>query len=405
MARKYGKTNVLSEKFEDYSYLIHGVAGVGKTTMIYEIGRLITGSNEGTFVITCGEEPIPDHIPDLFGDVAPTFRVFMDIVKEMTKNKAEYPDTKFIGIDSLDELFRIAEDYVIDEWNDSCTELKDKAKSISQAYKGFQNGENRVVELVVTQLGKLKSAGYQLLEVGHSKIKSQTDIYTGVSYDQITCSLDNKYYNSVKNKVNLVATCYIEKIFEDVHQEKNAFTKKMMDKGEISSERRVIVFRDDDMTIDTKSHFAEIDNKIEFGADNFIIAIENAIGKQGEVMKKRFAESKYRKHLDSSNDESKSEVVEEKEMTKTRKPIVEKVEEKKESKIVDTSDDDDTNIFNDVDTEEDKTALYEKARALIKKADKERKTAVKKILEENGSGLFNADYEINVYKKIIKILS
>ena len=90
-------------------------------------------------------------------------------------------------------------------------------------------------------------------------------------------------------------------------------------------------------------------------------------------------------------------------MTKTRKPIVEKVEEKKESKIVDTSDDDDTNIFNDVDTEEDKTALYEKARALIKKADKERKTAVKKILEENGSGLFNADYEINVYKKIIKI--
>ena len=68
--RKFGKTYKMSEKFEDYSYIINGVGGIGKTTLVYEIGKLVTGSNEGTFIITCGGENKPKHIPDAFGDVA-----------------------------------------------------------------------------------------------------------------------------------------------------------------------------------------------------------------------------------------------------------------------------------------------------------------------------------------------
>ena len=60
MARKFGTINKMSEKFEDYSYIINGVGGIGKTTLVYEIGKLKTGSNEGTFIITCGGENKPN---------------------------------------------------------------------------------------------------------------------------------------------------------------------------------------------------------------------------------------------------------------------------------------------------------------------------------------------------------
>ena len=80
MARKFGKVNTMSPHFYDYNYVINGVGGIGKTTMAFELGQLATGSNEGTFIITCGSEPEPKHIPGAFGDLAKTFDIFVEIV-------------------------------------------------------------------------------------------------------------------------------------------------------------------------------------------------------------------------------------------------------------------------------------------------------------------------------------
>ena len=192
MARKYGKITKMSEKFEDYSYIINGVGGIGKTTLVYEIGKLITGSNEGTFIITCGGENKPKHIPGAFGDVAPDFKTFCAIVKELCDNKAEYPNTRFVAVDSLDEYARIVENAVVAEWNASC-DINDRAKSIAQAYKGFQKGESRACDLMIQQIMKLQDAGYSILEIGHTKTKLKEDVLTKVQFEQLTCNLDNKY--------------------------------------------------------------------------------------------------------------------------------------------------------------------------------------------------------------------
>ena len=137
--RKFGKINEMSERFEDYSYIINGVGGIGKTTLVFEIGKIVTGSNEGTFIITCGGENKPKHIPGAFGDVAPDFKTFCAIVKELCDNKEAYPYTKFIAIDSLDEFARICENFVVAEWNATC-DINERANSIAQAYKGYQKG-------------------------------------------------------------------------------------------------------------------------------------------------------------------------------------------------------------------------------------------------------------------------
>lgn len=381
MARKFGKNYEMSTRFADYSYIINGVGGIGKTTMAYEIGKQITGNNEGTFIITLGEEPAPEHIPNAFGDVAPNFKTFISIVKELCENKAEYPYTKFIAFDSMDELCRITEQYVIDEWNATC-DIKDRAKSISQAYKGFQKGENRTIDLMLGCLGKLKKAGYRFIEIGHTKIKVKEDPISGISYEQLTCNLDNKYYNALKDKVNLVATCYLEKTIENIEEKKNAFTKKMDKIGNLTSEKRVIVFRDDDMAIDTKSHFEYIEPKVEFSTENFISAVENAIRKKIEVY-----------------NGAKASVTPTKPTTKsTAKKPVETVEDTVEENIdADISLDDDVPAV-------DKDALMTEIREKFKTADKEIKTQIKEILKEQGTGKLDDSLSVETLNEINALL-
>ena len=281
MARKFGQTYRLSKNFEDYSYIINGIGGIGKTTMVYEIGKLITGSNEGTFIITCGVENKPKHIDDAFGDVAPDFKTFTEIVKELCENKVEYPDTKFVAIDSMDEFARITENYVVAEWNKTC-DINDRAKSISQAYKGFQKGESRACDLMLNQIMKLQDAGYSLLLVGHTKTKLKEDVITKIQFEQLTCNLDNKYYNALKDKVNLVAMCYTENLVDNVEEKKNAFTKKMNKIGQLADRKRVMVFADTENAVDCKSHFPYIVAKVDFGAQNFINAVRDALEEQSK---------------------------------------------------------------------------------------------------------------------------
>lgn len=409
MARKYGHTYRLSKNFEDYSYIINGIGGIGKTTMIYEIGKLITGSNEGTFIITCGVENKPKHIDDAFGDVAPDFKTFTDIVKELCENKAEYPYTKFIGLDSMDEFARITENYVVAEWNKTC-DINDRAKSISQAYKGFQKGESRACDLMLQQIMKLQNAGYSLLLVGHTKTKLKEDVITKIQFEQLTCNLDNKYYNALKDKVNLVVMCYTENLVDNVEEKKNAFTKKMNKIGQLTDRKRVMVFADTENAVDCKSHFPYIAAKVDFGAENFIQAVRDALEEQskhpnGEApvtkaknITKKEKEETLEEHVSVTEDEAKD--------LHDMGAVLLNDDDELESAEVETApwdDDDDTDLFDEDDEEPfDEVATKKTIRAAHKAADAETQKKVKELLA--GEKL-NSIHDEKLLKEILKALA
>ena len=381
MARKYGKITKMSEKFEDYSYIINGVGGIGKTTLVYEIGKLITGSNEGTFIITCGGENKPKHIPGAFGDVAPDFKTFCAIVKELCDNKAEYPNTRFVAIDSLDEYARIVESAVVAEWNASC-DINDRAKSIAQAYKGFQKGESRACDLMIQQIMKLQDAGYSILEIGHTKTKLKEDVLTKVQFEQLTCNLDNKYYNALKDKVNLVAMCYWENVVDNVTEKRNAFTKKMDKVGELTDRKRVMVFADDDNAIDCKSHFEFITHKIDLNAADFIRAVEDAI-----QMKLKATENQ----VDSSENSIPDEV-----------PSEPEVEE--EIKIEEQSQPVEMELDSEDEQEVDLEALCNDIREKYSAASDDIKKQVRAVLEVNNTKRLSVNLGENVLRQIADIV-
>ena len=371
MARKFGVINQMSKKFEDYSYIINGVGGIGKTTLVYEIGKLITGSDEGTFIITCGGENKPKHIPGAFGDVAPDFKTFVAIVKELCDNKAEYPDTRFVAIDSLDEFARICENFVVAEWNTTC-DINERAKSIAQAYKGYQKGENRACDLMIQQVMKLQNAGYSILEIGHTKTKLKEDVLTKVQFEQLTCNLDNKYYNALKDKVNLVAMCYWENVVENIEEKKNAFTKKMDKVGELTDRKRVMVFADDDNAIDTKTHFEYITHKIDLSAEGFIKAVEEAIAMKLGTNESKVTTKPATKKKAAKKPAQVEEVVQE----------VVKEEEFDTEPPFDV--DDDVNIFDDEnDVDDGYITLSSDRMAAIRAAFKSADTATKDKVKEH----------------------
>lgn len=402
MARKFGQTYRLSKNFEDYSYIINGIGGIGKTTMVYEIGKLITGSNEGTFIITCGVENKPKHIDDAFGDVAPDFKTFTEIVKELCENKVEYPDTKFVAIDSMDEFARITENYVVAEWNKTC-DINDRAKSISQAYKGFQKGESRACDLMLNQIMKLQDAGYSLLLVGHTKTKLKEDVITKIQFEQLTCNLDNKYYNALKDKVNLVAMCYTENLVDNVEEKKNAFTKKMNKIGQLADRKRVMVFADTENAVDCKSHFPYIVAKVDFGAQNFINAVRDALDEQSKHSSGEASPTKAKKITKKAKvEEPVVEEDEEIDATPVQSDDVNEVETApwddytdEEIDLFDEDNEDDAELFNE---EAAKAAI----RPAFKAADAETKKIIKGIL--NGAKLADVHDE-KTLKAILEALA
>lgn len=396
MARKFGVINKMSEKFEDYSYIINGVGGIGKTTLVYEIGKIITGSNEGTFIITCGGENTPKHIPGAFGDVAPDFKTFCAIVKELCDNKAEYPNTRFVAIDSLDEYARITENFVVSEWNSQC-DINERAKSISQAYKGFQKGENRACDLMIQQVIKLQNAGYSILEIGHTKTKLKEDVITKVQFEQLTCNLDNKYYNALKDKVNLVAMCYWENTVENIEEKKNAFTKKMDKVGELTDRKRVMVFADDDNAIDTKTHFEYITSKIDLSAEGFIKAVEEAI-----AMKIAATEGNVETNKSTTKKSTKS--------TKQPEPVVDEPKPEENPEAADEQIDEDFDLFDEEETPQEEEAVVPidkdtltSIRASFKAADAGTKAQVKVVLGNYG-GKLSSEMRPSDVEKIKEIL-
>ncbi len=274
MARR-GTVNTLAVDLTKYNYILNGVGGIGKTTLAYELGLKVSGNTEGTFIVSIGEEPVPLHIDGALYDKAPDWSELTEIIDDLVDNKVEYPHTKFVAMDSLDELFRIAEEEVVRLHNKKKPD--NKVDVIKQAFGGYQAGEDKVIDMVINLMGKIKNGGYSVFFIGHTKQKNKKDIIQDVEFAQYTNKLPEKYYGAIKDKVSIACVAYNETQIADIKEVKDVFTKGKKKVGNLIGSNRVLIFRDDDNAVDTKSHFKHIVNKVEFSTDNFIEAVQNAI--------------------------------------------------------------------------------------------------------------------------------
>ena len=358
--RKLGKKNNLVCDLSQYSYILSAVPAFGKTTMFFQMCNILYKNNESGLLISVGNEPRPLHIQDAFYEEAPTFDDLLDIIDELCKNRlTEYKDIKFVGIDTLDEVFNVAESYVVNEYNDNVDANK-QVNTISKAYGGYRNGENRVKNLVVENLLKLKNAGYGLFMISHTKIKNKKDLMTDIEFEQLTSSISADYFNSVKNVVNFSVMGYIDREFTNLKNEKDVYTKGNKKVGELIDEQRVLCFRDSTFTCDCKSHLPEIEEKVPFSAENFVNTITDAVKKELEKARNKVVSYEELKEVQEQQHEEH--------MDKVEQLIQEKVAEEQKQ--------------ND---EQEKERILQQLVGGYKTMSKEKKSHIKQVLTDNGA--------------------
>lgn len=204
----------------------------------------------------------------------------LDIVEDIIENKDEfYPNLKVLVFDTLDELIGITEPYIVEKDN---LRLRSEGKpanvkTINEAYGGFMRGQDEVIEEIMRVKDNLNSVGVSFWFVGHTKMRTKSDPFSGAEYDLFTTNLSHRYFNAFKDKLHFLGVIVMDRNIDKTIEKQFGHTKT---KGTLVGEKRIINFRDDNYAIDSKSRFQEIEDNIEYGSDNFINALETAIEKE-----------------------------------------------------------------------------------------------------------------------------
>lgn len=276
---KYGKKVEIVVDPLAYNIGLIGESGIGKSTLVKNVCETLAGEN-GYLALDVGKECGHEAINGIVSEPVHDWNKFEEVVDDIVENKfTDYPDLKVVIIDTLDQLFDIAEPKVIRMHNIQNPEKK--VDSIKAAYGGFMAGEDKAIDLVLNKIWELRSVGVSCIVIGHTKKRDIEDVVTGNTYTTLTTNMSQRYFNAIKTKLHILGVAYIDReIVQQKTGKKNIVTKKEEVKGKVVSESRRITFRDDNYNIDSKSRFADIVDNIPLDADAFIQAIRDAIASE-----------------------------------------------------------------------------------------------------------------------------
>ena len=276
---KYGKRNVVSENITDYNVAVLGISGVGKTTLMVDTCHKLVG-DDGYIILNMGKEDGISCIDGAIYENIETWKKFMDVTKDIIKNKnTDYPELKIVVVDTIDQLFEIAEEETVRSYNaEKMSERGFKPiSSVNAAYGGYGAGLDYTIKLVLDTIWSLKRVGVAVWMCGHTKTKDIVDPLTDQTYTTISANLSQKYFNAIKTKMHVVGMAVIDRDIVTESTGRKDINKKDITKNKIVSEARKIVFRDDNYGVDSKSRFAYIVPEIPLDSDAFIKAMQDAI--------------------------------------------------------------------------------------------------------------------------------
>ena len=318
MARKFGKKNKVSLNPLDANICLLGLPKIGKTTIMKEIAEKLVGE-DGYLFLEMYRENGAKYIEDIVYEDVPDWDAFVEIIDDIVDNRAtDYVDLKVVFLDTLDNALQLAEQESVRLWNKENPQKRTTA--INAAWGGFMKGQDKAMELLQEQLFRLRSVGVAFSVIGHVKQSTVTDPITNETYQQITSDVSNRYFNQLKKNIDLVGIAYIDRELV-----KNKVNGKEV--STVKSETRKIKFRDDNYTVDSGSRMSQIVNEINFDADEFIKAMNDAleaeVKKGGKSVEDRQKENeKEEKENMKRIAEAESKAKEEKELEEVKAQIV-----------------------------------------------------------------------------------
>lgn len=309
------KKNIVRPNIFDYNIAIFGQQGVGKTTLAYNVCHKLLGDNYVIF--NCGKEDGIKALPDAIYYDCPTWDELDEIITEIVDERTsdDYKDLKVVVLDTIDEIFNMAEMEVIR----LAKKKKPDITTINEAFGGFGAGLKKAEELVLDALWRLKSVGINVFVIGHTKNKTMVDVVNDGEYDILTSNLSNRYFTEIATKMDVIGICYVDRNIITEKTNRKDIKGKTIEKNVVASEARKVCFRSDDYVTASKSRFPDIEGVIDLNADDFINAIETSIQKL--IDKSTMSESDIKKHYEKEEKETMKRLAEEEVKAKAEKEL------------------------------------------------------------------------------------
>lgn len=276
MARKFGKKNIVKVDPFAYNLALFGLSGIGKSTTIKDMCHKYLGE-DGYIIYNVGKE---DGITALQGAIyedVKTWAEFSAINTDIVKNKnTDYKDLRVVVIDTIDELANLGKKEVV-RLSNIATPAK-RVTSFNQAFSGFGAPREKLSEIILDEIQKLKDVGISVIIVGHVKRKTKMDVFSNEEYDIITSKVENALFEDIKTKMHVLGVALTKRNVDTLKVGTDIMGKDKTVKV-TNNESRVITFRDDNFSIDSKSRFKDIVNEIPLDSDLLYEAIKDAIEK------------------------------------------------------------------------------------------------------------------------------
>ena len=277
---KYGKRSTISEKLNDFTICLLGEAGIGKTSTIAEACEKEFGA-EGYMILDMGKEQGMEALEGYTYETCEDWKKFDDVTKDIIKNKdTDYPNLKILVIDTLDQLVEIMTPYVIKLWNTENMGKKgfEPVKTMNAAWSGFGKADDKLVELALNKVWELKKVGVNTWFTGHVKMRNKIDPLTQEEYSVLSTDISQRIFEGFKTKFHVVGIACIDRTIDiEATGRKNIVTKKDVTVSKVKDEKRKIVFRDNNYSIDSKSRLSEIEPEIPLDANELLRALKDAI--------------------------------------------------------------------------------------------------------------------------------
>ena len=273
---KFGRKNEVDLNPLHYNICLLGEGGIGKTTIIKQVCEKLVGE-DGYIHLDIGREDGAAAIQGIVSERIEDWAKLKEVTEDIIENKTtDYPNLQVLIYDSFDELIDLAEKEAVRLYNKKNPDKK--AETINGAWGGFGKGEDKALDMILDLIWELKKVGINPIIIGHVKRSDIIDPITQETYSKLTSDTTQRYFNNLKNKMHFVGLGYIDRdIVKEKTGRKNVVTKQDITVNKVVSESRYISFRDDTYSVDSKSRFADIVDKIPFDADEFIKAMQDAI--------------------------------------------------------------------------------------------------------------------------------
>ena len=277
---KFGKRSTISENLNDFTICLLGEAGIGKTSTIAEACEKEFGA-DGYMILDMGKEQGMEALEGYTYETCEDWKKFDEVTKDIIKNKTtDYPDLKVLVIDTLDQFVEIMTPYVINLWNKENLGKKnfEPAKTMNAAWSGFGKADDKLVELALNRVWELKKVGVNTWFTGHVKMRNKVDPLTQEEYSVLSTDISQRIFEGFKTKFHVIGIACIDRTIDvESTGRKNIVTKKEVTVSKVKEEKRKIVFRDDNYSIDSKSRLSAIEPEIALDADDLLRALKDAI--------------------------------------------------------------------------------------------------------------------------------